>query len=452
MTTTAAPLRDRSLAARRAAVAASSSAAIVVAAGLPIAVAGTDAWHRYRGHDHHRHLAGEVAPARVLVHGPGDGWSLFVPRPGSEDAVWHGSAPRLEDIAAATGVAVVRPLTDLAEVLAAAPAVALCGDLDILERPGGYDLHPEQVAAWPIDADATAAVEGALVDSRLVKDGWALAALRRAIAASVAGHEAARAAVQPGLSERRLAQVVEHAFDLAGGEGVAYPSIVLTGRRAATLHGAPGAVALASGDLVLIDAGAEVEGYDADLTRTLAVGAGLPAQARAIHDVVRRAQEATVAAVAPGVEVRALHDLASRRLAEGLLELGLLRGSVDDLLAEEAQTLFFPHGIGHFLGLATHDVGGYAPGRRRSTQPSLRYLRADRRLEPGMVLTIEPGLYFIDALLDDPEQRRRHAAQVDFTQVERYRGVGGVRIEDDVLVTSDGCENLSRDLPRDLGG
>ncbi|MEZ6008887.1 MAG: aminopeptidase P N-terminal domain-containing protein [Planctomycetota bacterium] len=423
----------------------------IVPAGVPIPVEGTDASYRFRGHDHVRHLLGEVHPGDVLVHVPGEPWCLYAPVPGADDAVWHGPTPRPEERAERAGLTLGRPLDELAHRVEGAPAVAYAGARDLLERPGAYGLHPEIVGNWRIDADASAELEDRIVGSRLVKDDVALDAMRRAVAASAAGHRAARAAARAGRTERQIARVLEHAFDDAGGEGTAYPSIVLAGRRSQILHGGPDDTEMQDGDLVLIDAGAEIDGYDADITRTFAVGGVASPETRAVHDVVRRVQAAVVRLVAPDVSTRMLHEAASRGLAEGLVELGLLRGRVDDLLAADAQTVFFPHGIGHFLGLATHDVGGYLRGAQRSSRPSLKYLRADRTLQPGMVMTIEPGLYFIDALLDDPEVRSERRAQVDFERAEAFRHVGGVRIEDDVLVTPTGHEVLGADLERDLG-
>lgn len=450
--TSSTPDRHRTLSARRSACATSGDGVVaIVPAGVPIPVEGTDATYRFRGHDHVRHLLGEVQPGDVVVHVPDEGWCLYTPVPGADDAVWHGPTPGPLERAERAGLAIGRRLDELGSLLDGRPEIAYAGARDLLERPGAYGLHPDRVHGWRIDADASNALEDRIVASRLVKDDVALAALRRAVAVSVAGHRAARDAAHAGHTERQLARVLEHAFDEAGGEGTAYPSIVLAGARCQILHGGPGDTAVRDGDLVLIDAGAEVDGYDADITRTFAVGGKATPELRAVHDVVRRVQAHVVRQVAPGASTRALHESASRGLTEGLVELGLLRGQVDDLLAVDAQTVFFPHGIGHFLGLATHDVGGYPRGVQRSSRPSLRYLRADRTLQPGMVMTIEPGLYFIDALLDDPEVRSERAAHVDFERAEAYRHVGGVRIEDDVLVTATGHEVLGADLERDLG-
>ena len=148
---------------------------------------------------------------------------------------------------------------------------------------------------------------------------------------------------------------------------------------------------------MLVDAGAEVSGYDGDVTRVFPVGPKFTPPARDLYAAVLGVQESAVAGVRAGAEFRDLHMTASLGLAQGLVDLGLVRGRPEDLVERDAHAVFFPHGLGHLIGLATHDVGGYAEGRTRSTRPGLKYLRADVTLEAGMVLTIEPGLYFIPA-------------------------------------------------------
>jgi Xaa-Pro aminopeptidase len=213
---------------------------------------------------------------------------------------------------------------------------------------------------------------------------------------------------------------------------------------------------LAVGDLLLADVGAETPaGWAGDVTRTWPVGGRYSTEQAEIYDVVLGAQRAAIAAVRPGVRYRDIHVLATEALARGLREVGILRGDPLERARDGTAALLFPHGVGHLLGLDVHDMedlgdlAGYAPGRSRSAEPGLRYLRLDRDLTAAMAVTIEPGIYFIPALLDDQDLRRRTTDRIDWSQVERFRGLRGIRIEDDILVTPTGAEVLTASIPKD---
>jgi Xaa-Pro aminopeptidase len=175
-----------------------------------------------------------------------------------------------------------------------------------------------------------------------------------------------------------------------------------------------------------------------------------------MYEVVLAAQQAAIDAVRPGVRYLEVHQRAGRRLLEGLLELGIVRGELDDLYARGAAALFFPHGIGHLLGLDVHDMedlgdrAGYAPGRSRSALRGDRYLRLDRDLSPGMVVTIEPGFYRIPRLLSDPEEVQDLESALDRSALQRFSDVRGIRIEDDVLVTGHGNDVLTASIPKTI--
>jgi Xaa-Pro aminopeptidase len=215
-------------------------------------------------------------------------------------------------------------------------------------------------------------------------------------------------------------------------------------------------------DLVLLDAGAErPSGYCADVTRTWPVSGRFGPEARDVYDVVLAAELAAIAAVAPGVRYRDVHLRACRVLADGLVSLGLLHGTPDGLVESGAHALFFPHGVGHLLGLDVHDMEAfgdliaYAPGRTRSPQFGTGYLRLDLDLTAGMCVTIEPGIYFVPAILRDAKFKKQWKGQVDWTLAERFlgmhsgRGFGGIRIEDDVLCTPAGREVLTAAVPKE---
>ena len=213
---------------------------------------------------------------------------------------------------------------------------------------------------------------------------------------------------------------------------------------------------LAAGDLLLADVGGETpEGWAADITRVWPVSGAFSPTQRAIYEVVLAAQRAAIDEVRPGRRYRGAHERAGRVIVEGLRALGIFRGDVDGLCERGAAAIFFPHGVGHLLGLDVHDMedlgdrAGYAPGRARSTRFGDCYLRLDRDLAPGMLVTIEPGFYQVPAILDDPAFTGAVGADLDRAVLARYADVRGIRIEDDVLVTSGEPEVLTAAAPKE---
>ena len=212
--------------------------------------------------------------------------------------------------------------------------------------------------------------------------------------------------------------------------------------------------ALQAGDLLLADVGAETAGgWAADVTRTWPVSGRFSATQRAVYDVVLAAHDACIEKIRPGMEYRDIHFLAAEVMARGLVDLGILRGGVSELLERDAQALFFPHGVGHLLGLDVHDMedlgdlAGYESGRVRSDRFGLCYLRLNRVLRSGMLVTIEPGFYQVPAILNDVALRSKYQDVVNWQRLAEFADVRGIRIEDDVLLTESGCEVLTADLP-----
>jgi Xaa-Pro aminopeptidase len=259
-----------------------------------------------------------------------------------------------------------------------------------------------------------------LHEMRLRKEPAELEIMRRAAAISAEAHRDAARLAEEGRAEYELEAALLHAFRRRGAAGPAYSSIVGGGRNATVLHYIRNDQKLAAGELVLIDAGCELEGYASDVTRTYPVGGSYQGAQRAVYEVVLESNLAALARAKPGATLPQLHQAATRRLVEGMVELGLLTGDPDELIASEAHRRFYMHNTSHWLGLDVHDVGAYAIDGK------------PRVLEPGMVFTIEPGLY---VAADDVK------APADF------RGIG-VRIEDDVVITPAGCENLTAAIPK----
>ena len=286
-----------------------------------------------------------------------------------------------------------------------------------------------------------------LLHARRPKDAYELALLKKACEATAAGFKVLVSALKPGVSERELQVEMELAFLRAGGDRTGYGSIVGVGSNAAVLHFTPGARRTQPGDIVLVDAGAEVGRYTADVTRTYRLPGGDDGFFRSLHALVQSVEKHAIARCRPGAEWRDIHLAAALEIAEGLVALGVLVGAPDSLVERDTPALFFPHGIGHMVGLGVRDASGYLPGRARSDRPGLSMLRTDLPLEKGYVMTVEPGIYFIPALLQDPALRERHRDAVRWDRVDPLMEFGGIRIEDDVLITDGAPEVLTSAIP-----
>jgi len=291
------------------------------------------------------------------------------------------------------------------------------------------------------DEELTRRLREQLTHARRPKDARELRRMRRAAAATAAGFLAVREVARPGVTEREVQIALEAAFFRAGGQRVAFDTIVASGPNAAVLHFTPTGRVLRDGEALLIDAGAEVDGYACDVTRTYPAGESFSPEQRALYSVVLEAEQAAPHRCRAGKEWREIHLEACIDLTAGLVDFGLLRGRAETLVERGAHMLFFPHGIGHMVGLGVRDASGSLPGRPPSDDPRLKTLRTDLPLRPGYVMTIEPGIYFIRPLLEDPRRREQFADDVDWQRVDTMLDFAGIRIEDVVLVT-DGEANV----------
>ncbi len=375
---------------------------MLVASGLHVPVAGTDQFHEYHAHPEFRYLAGVAVAGAALAYHPAEGWTLFAPVASQDERIWTGDGEPLDLIEGDSGVA-ARPSSALDSWLEGhrSEPLAILGNRDVVRRPEGYGI--ERWASLELDLDERTGerLSEQVAARRRAKDASELAAMRAAADASVAGHLLALRTARPGMSERALQVELEAEFFRNGGDRTAYGSIVGSGGNSAILHIAPSRRALADGDLVLIDAAAESHGYAADVTRTFPASSTFGGPQRDLYQLVLTVQERAIAGVRPGVEYRELHLAAAAQIAEGLVDLGILRGEPASLVEQDVHALFFPHGLGHMIGLSTHDAGGCLAGRSPSDRFGLKWLRADLPLQENYVVTIEPGIYFIPAILDD---------------------------------------------------
>ncbi|MCC7539854.1 MAG: aminopeptidase P family protein [Deltaproteobacteria bacterium] len=403
----------------------------------------------FRADSHFLYLTGASIEGAFLAI-DGDQSTLYLPEPDDDHALWHGALPEAAELATATG-ADVAPLGSLEGALAGRNVVTL-PSIDPRAARRQSHLVGREVAPGALDARDVPLAD-AMIAVRLVHDDWARAELAAAAAITAEGHLAAMSATRPGARES-LVRAAFEAVVIAHGGAPAYGSIVTV--HGEVLHAPPTAREMRSGDLLLVDAGSESPGgWASDVTRTWPVSGTFSPTQRDIYEVVLASQQAAIDVVAPGVRYRDVHFAAARKLSEGLVALGILRGDPDELVADGVSALFFPHGIGHLLGLDVHDMedlgdrAGYAPGRTRSSRFGLCYLRLDRDLAAGMAVTIEPGFYRVPALLQGA-LRERAGDRVDDAVLARYTDVRGIRIEDDVVVTETGCDVLTASIPKSV--
>jgi Xaa-Pro aminopeptidase len=373
---------------------------------------------------------------------------LFMEDPKPDNALWHGETPQRETIAQMIGADAARPIAELelwtegAATIAAQDAATWTQQSQILKRwvlpqqpPQGIDLELAQ----------------AIISLRLTHDDGALTELRKAAAVTVEAHKAGIAAATSAKIEAEVRAAMEKVI-IAHNMTTSYTSIVTV--HGEVLHNEQYHHPLQPGDLLLADVGAETEmGWAADVTRTFPVTGKFSPTQKDIYDVVLAAHDACIAKICPGVEYQEIHLLGCHVIAEGLVELGILQGNPQDLVEMDAHSLFFPHGIGHLLGLDVHDLedlgdlAGYEEGRNRSHRFGLGYLRLNRPLRSRMLVTIEPGFYQVPAILNDANRRSKYENVVNWERLSQFSDVRGIRIEDDVLVTEDSSEVLTAALP-----
>lgn len=394
-------------------------------------IRNNDVHHRFRQNSDFMYLTGFREPDAVLVLMPGreqGEYVLFVRDKDPAREIWDGYRAGPDGAVEQFQADDAFPIDDIDDIL---PGL-MEGRSRVYSQMGVDGDFDHQLMTWVNQIRAkvrTGAqppedfsdMSHLLHDLRLFKSKQEIALMREAAKISARAHTRAMQACKPGMMEYQLQAEIEHECMMAGSPWPAYPAIVGSGDNACILHYIENTAKIKDGDLVLIDAGCELEYYASDITRTFPANGHFSAEQRAIYDLVLKAQYASIEAVRPGQPWIAPHETTVRVLVEGLVELGLLDGKVDDLISNNAYAPFFMHKTGHWLGMDVHDVGDYKVGGEW------------RVMEPGMVMTIEPGLYISP-----------HNTSVE----ERWRGIG-VRIEDDIVVTRDGCEVLTQDVVKD---
>jgi len=368
--------------------------------------------------------------------------------------VWFGPREGLTDHAAAAGFGSTAAMADLGARIEELQG----GGVTVQYLPPYRPARSVQLSnlfgltVAEVAENVSQALIRAVVAQRSIKTAAEVAEIEEALTVTAGMYSAAMRAAGPGRSEAEVAAALRLPA-LANDRQLAFLPIVTV--HGEVLHNESYANTLQDGQLLLVDSGAEsARFYASDVTRTFPVSGRFLAEQRDIYRVVLRAQLEAIAAASPGRTNRDVHLSAARATAEGLRELGLMQGDVDEAVAEGAHALFFPHGIGHMLGLDVHDMEdlgdavGYPEGEPRSEQFGLGFLRLAKPLEPGFVITIEPGVYFIPALIDRWQAEGRHTDFIRYDRLEPFKSFGGIRIEDDVLITDAGSRVLGPPIPK----
>ncbi|MBI5630795.1 MAG: aminopeptidase P family protein [Elusimicrobia bacterium] len=351
---------------------------------------------------------------------------LLVPRLGAHYRVWEGGIPGPRELKRISGVAEVRYLDELPKLIG-----PLRGESRVLYSDRRtYQFLGKARAGLSLRESA---FQDAFEFLRAVKSREEIAELRKANAVAGEAHLAVMAKARPGLHEYELKAEFDYACRRRGSRE-AYPAIVAAGRNAAVLHYRHDQARIEAGDLILVDAGAEHNRYASDVTRTFPASGHFSERQRDIYSIVLEAQNGCIERARPGVTMAELHRHCLKVMAEGLRSLRLVKGSNEELADTGALKLFFPHGLGHMLGLDVHDAKA----------------NADARLEAGFVITVEPGIYFNPALFQAPELRRRHKGRIAFSKANSFMDFGGVRLEDDVVVQPDGPPLNLTTVPKGL--
>lgn len=369
--------------------------------------------------------------------------------------IWMGPQPLVKDRAARIGVANSMPFGELDGFLK--NAIAKGRRIHFLPPYRAENkILLEKLLGIPIDQlKGAASVEliKAVVALREIKEPEEIAEIEKAIETAYLMHTTAMEMAQPGIYEREIAGVVE-GIALSAGGTLSFPLIL--SKHGETLHNHDHSNKLAEGDLLLIDGGCETTmRYCSDHTRTIPVGSRFSKRQKEIYEIVLEANVKAIEAIKPGVTFKSIHMLAIKTIGEGLKKLGLMKGDIDQAVEQAATALFMPHGLGHMLGLDVHDMEdlgenfvGYDDEVKRSELFGTAYLRLGKRLKPGFVLTVEPGIYFIPALIEKWEKEAKFTEFINYDKVKEYIGFGGIRIEDDVLVTDTGHRVLGKPIPK----
>jgi len=373
-----------------------------------------------------------------------------------DDIIWMGPQPSMADRGKLAGITQTLPLGELAgyvkEGLAKGRKVHF-----LPPYRGETKIWLSEMLGIPVTelkASASEELIKGVVKLRCIKSDEEINEIGKMVDVAYKMHTTAMKMAHPGVVEQEIAGTIE-GIALANAGPVSFP--VILSMDGQTLHNHNHGNTLVEGRMLVVDSGCESEEtlYASDITRTVPVGGKFSARQKEIYQIVLKANMEAIKAIKPGILYREIHLLAAKVIAQGLKDAGLMKGDLDEAVKQGAHAMFFPHGLGHMLGMDVHDlenVGenyvGYDEETKRSDQFGTAFLRLGRRLQPGFVLTVEPGIYFIPALIDQWKAEGKFTEFINYEKAETYKDFGGIRIEDDVLVTETGYRVLGKPIPK----
>ncbi|OQY02353.1 MAG: Xaa-Pro aminopeptidase [Bacteroidetes bacterium 4572_117] len=374
-----------------------------------------------------------------------------------DDIIWMGPQPSMKDRGAKVGLENTAPLAKLSEILLG--AINKGQKIHILPTYRGdtviqianlLNINHNKVADLVSDE-----LIKAVVLLREIKDEYEIAEIEKAVGVAYEMHTTAMKMAMPGTIEQEIAGKIE-GISMSGGGPVSFPIILSV--HGETLHNHHHNNVLEIGQMMVTDSGSEtLMGYASDITRTVPVGGKFNKRQKEIYEIVLKANTEVIENCKPGVLYRDMHFLAAKTIVAGLKKLGLMKGNIDDAVAQGAHALFMPHGLGHQMGLDVHDMEGlgednvgYDDEIKRSNQFGLAFLRLGKKLKKGFVITDEPGIYFIPALIDLWKSENKFTEFINYDKLESYKDFGGIRIEDDLLITDTGCRVLGKPIPKTI--
>ncbi len=374
-----------------------------------------------------------------------------------DDIVWMGFDGKLEDKAKNVGVTTIKSFLKIDKYLTK-------------QLKKGTKVHflPQyrfdnilllenllDIKAKDVNQNASNKLIKSVVKQRSNKTNEEIAEIEKALNTSYLMNKAAMRSIKAGRTEREVYGEIE-GIALSNGNGVSFPIIFSV--EGQILHNHSHENVMKKGQLAVLDSGAEtMMGYASDITRTIPVSGKFTEKQKSIYNIVLDSQLKAIEMIKPGVKFKDIHLESARVIVEGLVKVGIMKGDPKEAVKKGAHALFFPHGLGHMMGLDVHDMEnlgenfiGYNDDIKRSNQFGLAYLRLAKELEPGFVVTVEPGCYFIPALIDQWKKENKHSEFINYSKVESYKNFGGIRIEDDVLVTKSGYRVLGKSIPKTI--
>jgi Xaa-Pro aminopeptidase len=374
-----------------------------------------------------------------------------------DDIIWMGPQPKVAELAEKVGITNTSPMNELQNLI----GKALKDSRHIHFLPpyrGETDIQMAQLlntSVFDIRKKASVQLIKAIVKLKEIKDEYEIAEIEKAVDIAYEMHTTAMKMAKPGVIEQKIAGTIE-GISLALGGPASFP--IILSMNVQTLHNHYHGNVLEEGRMMVTDAGAETQlHYASDITRTVPVGGKFSKRQADIYQVVLDANMNSIEAIKPGIKYRDVHFLAAKTIVEGLKNIGLMKGDTEAAVEAGAHTLFLPHGLGHMMGMDVHDMEGlgenyvgYDDQTIRSKEFGTAYLRLGKELKPGFVLTVEPGIYFIPELIDQFKAEGKFTDFINYDIVETYKDFGGVRIEDDVLVTETGYRVLGKPIPKTI--